>query len=306
MYTTLIVFALIAVVVSFLCSLWESVLLSISPSYALVEVEKGTAIGKQIQSFKENIDRPLAAILTLNTVAHTVGAIGVGEQATRLWAESNPMITGLLVPIVMTLAILILSEIIPKTLGANYWKVLTPFTTMCLVFLLKLLAPLIWMTQLITGALSNDKSSSVLSRTEFMVMADVGAKEGVFEEGETEIIKNLLRFRTVKIRDIMTPRVVTTIAPASMTVAEFHQQLADVRFSRIPIHSDNHPEDLVGYVRKDEILRHVADGKGDQKIDTFVHEIPTVQEDLPITGLFNKLIEKREHIAVVAGEFGGL
>ena len=306
MYTTLIVFALIAVVVSFLCSLWESVLLSITPSYALVEVEKGTAIGRQIQSFKENIDRPLAAILTLNTVAHTVGAIGVGEQATRLWSESNPMVTGLLVPIVMTLAILILSEIIPKTLGANYWKVLTPFTTTCLVFLLKLLAPLIWMTQLITGALSKDKSSSVLSRTEFMVMADVGAKEGVFDEGESEIIKNLLKFRTVKIRDIMTPRVVTTITPASITVAEFHQQLADVRFSRIPLHSDDHPEDIVGYVRKDEIMRHVADGRGDQRLDAFLHEIPTVQEDLAITSLFNKLIEKREHIAVVAGEFGGV
>jgi len=186
------------------------------------------------------------------------------------------MVTGALVPIVMILAILILSEIIPKTLGANYWKILTPFTTTCLVFLLKLMVPLIWMTQLITGALSKDKSSSVLSRIEFMVMADVGAKEGVFDEGESKIINNLLKFRTVKIRDIMTPRVVTTIAPARMTVAEFHQQLAHASFSRIPLHSDDHPEDLVGYVPKDEITRHVADGRSDQGLDAFLHEMPKV------------------------------
>jgi len=306
MLTTLIIFALLAVVVSFLCSLWESVLLSITPSYALVQVEEGTGIGRQIQSFKDNIDRPLAAILTLNTVAHTVGAIGVGEQATTLWSESNPLITGVLVPAVMTLAILILSEIIPKTLGANYWKELTPFTTTSLVLLLKILAPLVWMTQLITGMLSKDKSGSVLSRTEFMAMADAGAKEGVFDEGETEIIKNLLRFRSVKIRDIMTPRLVTRTAPASMTVAEFHQKHPEIGFTRIPLHSDDHPEDIVGYVRRDEILRDVADGNGDQRLDAFLREILTVPEELPITNLFNNLIEKREHIALVAGEFGGV
>jgi CBS domain containing-hemolysin-like protein len=306
MLATLIVFALIAVVVSFLCSLWESVLLSITPSYAHVQVQEGTSIGRQIQSFKANIDRPLAAILTLNTIAHTVGAIGVGEQATTLWSESNPLITGVLVPVVMTLAILILSEIIPKTLGANYWKELTPFTTTSLVFLLKLLAPLIWMTQLITGMLSKDKSGSVLSRTEFMAMADVGAKEGVFEEGESEIIKNLLRFRAVKIKDIMTPRLMTKVAPASMTVAQFHQQLSKIGFTRIPLHTDDHPEDIVGYVRRDEILRHVSDGQGEQRLDAYIREILTVPEDLAITSLFNNLIENHEHIALVVGEFGGM
>ena len=128
MLSLLLVFFLIAIVVSFLCSLWEAVLLSITPSFAQIQVQQGGALGRRLQAFKDNIDRPLAAILTLNTIAHTVGAIGVGDQASKIWSNANPLITGLLVPAVMTLAILVLSELIPKTVGANYWKELAPFT----------------------------------------------------------------------------------------------------------------------------------------------------------------------------------
>ncbi|MGB1222441.1 MAG: CNNM domain-containing protein, partial [Alcanivoracaceae bacterium] len=120
MYTLLITFFLIAIVISFLCSLWEAVLLSITPSYARMKVEEGSSLGHTLQNFKANIDQPLAAILTLNTIAHTVGAIGVGQQAALIWAEANPLITSLLVPALMTLGVLILSEIVPKTIGANY------------------------------------------------------------------------------------------------------------------------------------------------------------------------------------------
>jgi CBS domain containing-hemolysin-like protein len=306
MIATLIGFALIAVVVSFLCSLWESVLLSITPSYAHIQMEKGTGIGRKIQSFKANVDRPLAAILTLNTIAHTVGAIGVGEQASSIWADSDPLITGLVVPAVMTLAILILSEIIPKTVGANYWKELAPFTTNSLVLLLKVLAPLVSMTQLITGMLSKDKPSSVLSRSEFMTMADVGAKEGVFHEGESEIIKNLLQFNSVQIKNIMTPRLVTRLAPANMTVEEFHQEYPDIRFTRIPLHSEEHSEDIVGYVRRDDILAQLAEGEGKCRLSEFMRDILTVPEELPITNLFNIFIKKQEHIALVVDEFGGM
>ena len=142
MYTLLIAFFLIAIVTSFLCSLWEAVLLSITPSYAQIQVQQGGTLGRRLQAFKDNVDRPLAAILTLNTIAHTVGAIGVGSQATAIWAETHPIITTAVVPVLMTLGILILSEIIPKTIGANYWKELAPFTVASLNFIMWVLAPL--------------------------------------------------------------------------------------------------------------------------------------------------------------------
>jgi CBS domain containing-hemolysin-like protein len=142
MISLLLLFFSVAIVTSFLCSLWEAVLLSITPSYAQIQLQKGTQLGRRLQAFKEDIDRPLAAILTLNTIAHTVGAIGVGDQAAKIWADAHPLITGLLVPAVMTLAILVLSELIPKTLGANYWQQLAPLTARSLTWLVRLLGPL--------------------------------------------------------------------------------------------------------------------------------------------------------------------
>ncbi|MGA9573744.1 MAG: CNNM domain-containing protein, partial [Lysobacterales bacterium] len=143
MYTLLIAFFVLAIVVSFLCSLLEAVLLSITPAFAQLKLQQGGRIGRQLAVFKSNIDRPLAAILTLNTIAHTVGAIGVGEQSTRIWVDANPMFTGVVIPAVMVLAVLILSEIIPKTLGANHWQKLVPFTVSTLTVIIFLLYPLV-------------------------------------------------------------------------------------------------------------------------------------------------------------------
>jgi CBS domain containing-hemolysin-like protein len=306
MYTLLLVFALMAIIFSFLCSLWESVLLSITPSYAQLQEQEGSAIGAQLKAFKTNIDRPLAAILTLNTIAHTVGAIGVGEQATQIWAESNPLITGVLVPVIMTLAILILSEIIPKTLGANYWKELVPFTVRCLSFLVKVLSPLIWLTELMTRALRKEKSGSIFSRTEFLAMTEAGAQEGVLERHESEFIRNLLRFDKVKAEDVMTPRTVSKTAAASMTLQEFHDRGESPRFTRIPIYSDESPNDFIGYVRRDDVLHDIAEGKGGQTLESVKRDISLIRGDFPITDLFNHFLEKREHIALVVNEFGGM
>ena len=133
-------------------------MLSITPTFAKIEQQKGTTTGLYLQDFKSNIDKPLAAILTLNTIAHTVGAIGVGEQAAAIWAESNPLVTRLIVPAGMTLAVLLLSEIIPKTIGALYWRRLVKFTVYSLRFLLIALAPLVWMGQLVTKSLKDDSN----------------------------------------------------------------------------------------------------------------------------------------------------
>jgi CBS domain containing-hemolysin-like protein len=306
MYTLLVAFALMAILFSFLCSLWESVLLSITPSYAQLQEQGGAAIGAQLKAFKTNIDRPLAAILTLNTIAHTVGAIGVGEQASQIWAESSPLITGVLVPAIMTLAILILSEIIPKTLGANYWKELVPFTVRCLSILVMVLSPLIGLTELMTRALRKEESGSIFSRTEFLAMTEVGEKDGVLEPHESEFIRNLLRFDKVKAEDVMTPRTVSKTAVASMTLNEFHDHGESSRFTRIPIYNDESPDDFIGYVRRDEVLHGIAEGKGGQTLESVKRDLSLIRGEISITDLFNHFMKKREHIALVVNEFGGM
>lgn len=307
MYTLLIIYFLVAIIVSFLCSLWEAALLSITPSYAHVKQAEGSTLGKQIESFKKNIDKPLAAILTLNTIAHTVGAIGVGEQAVRIWADTNPLITGLVVPVLMTLGILLLSEIIPKTIGANFWQELAPFTIRSLQFLIVVLYPLIWLSQLITKRLKKDKEASVFSRSDFAVLAELGVRTGVFDHREAEVIRNLLRFRSVHAYDVMTPRTVVFAASEDMRVAEFYAGNRELlQFSRIPIYSGSDTEEITGYVRKDEVFRYMAEGRGDDTLAKLRRDILVVPETLPITSLFNRMRDSREHIALLVDEFGGV
>ncbi len=304
-YTLLILFASGAILFSFLCSLWESVLLSITPSYAHELEQKGSGIGKRLHTFKDNIDIPLAAILTLNTIAHTVGAIGVGEQAVKIWAETNPLLTGIVVPVTMTLAILILSEIIPKTIGANYWQRFTPFTVISLTFLIKILYPVIWVIELITKGLRKDKSEPVLTRSQFMTMAQVGEKEGVLDEQESEMIRNLLHFREVRVRAVMTPRTVVRMAPEQMTGQEFIDKYPDGRFSRIPIYENDDHDAITGYVLKDDLLHRLSHGE-DPLMKELKREILVVLENYRITELFEQFLEKREHIALIVDEFGGM
>lgn len=306
MLSLLIIFFLVAILFSFLCSLWEAVLLSITPSYAQMQMQEGTAIGHHLHDFKENIDRPLAAILTLNTIAHTVGAIGVGSQANMIWAETNPFITTAVVPVLMTLGILILSEIIPKTLGANYWKELAPFTVASLNFIMLLLAPLIGLTQLITKLLKKEKDKSVLSRSEFMLMTEIGEQEGVFKENESTIIKNLLRFHTIKTKNIMTPRTVVIAAAEEMTLQAFYDANPKLPFSRIPTYLEGSKDRVTGFFLKDDLLASLLEGKGSEPLSTIRRDIMVVNDAFPITDLYDRLLEKREHIALVVGEFGGM
>jgi CBS domain containing-hemolysin-like protein len=306
MFTILILFFLVAIVISFLCSMWEAVLLSITPSYTQIKLKEGATVGKLLKGFKENIDRPLAAILTLNTIAHTVGAVGVGNQAAKIWADANPLITNIAVPVVMTLAILILSELIPKTLGANFWKELAPFTVKSLDWIIKLLYPLVWFSQFITMALKKDKSKSVLSRMDLVAMAEVGTEQGVFEPHESEIIANLLQFNTVRAKDVMTPRTVVFAAPREMTIGRFFESNHDVHFSRIPLFKDASRDQITGYVLKNDLLSELAEDKPDTPLHTLERKLITVPEPFPLPELFNRFLVGRDHIALVAGEFGDM
>lgn len=306
MYNLLITYFAFAIGASFLCSLLEAVLLSITPSYARHKLLQGSPIGRQLEAFKSNIDRPLAAILTLNTIAHTVGAIGVGEQAVIIWADTNPVITGVVVPVSMVLSILLLSEIIPKTLGATYWQKLVPFTVATLKVIIFLLYPVVWVSQVIIRTMDKGRSQSVFSRSEFLAMAEIGVSEGVVEKHDREIIVNLLRMEKVQVKDIMTPRTVVRVASEEQTNKEFYASAGELPFSRILLYEGKIKEHVSGYFLKAEMLESLLQGHGDDKLGMIKRDIHVVHESYPISDLFNHFLEKREHIVLVVDEYGGM
>ncbi|MFK8058283.1 MAG: CNNM domain-containing protein [Saprospiraceae bacterium] len=301
--TLLIIFFLVSIIFSFLCSLWEASLLTIPPSYVETQSQTGSEYGRLLKEYKTNVDRPLSAILTLNTVAHTVGAIGVGASATKVW-PGNELMTGAVVPVVMTLAILILSEIIPKTIGATRWKAMAPFTVKSLKVIQWLTAPLLWVISIITKGLKGEKDEVTVSRTDMAALATLSRREGVLEESESTVMQNLLTFREVLVKDVMTPRTVMEASAASMTVKEYLDAHTDLRFSRIPVFKESRDQ-IESYVLKDDVLIAAYKGKDSEPLKNFARPIMAVADDLPIPTLLKKLLEKNEHIALVVGDFGG-
>lgn len=302
MYTLLIAFFLISIIFSFLCSIWEAVLLSITPSFTEKKLQEGGDIGHTLEAYKANIDQPLSAILTLNTIAHTVGAIGVGSQAAIIWGTS--VISTVAVPVVMTLAILLLSEIVPKTIGANYWQELASFTVKSLKIIMLVLAPFVFISQIITRTLKKDKNASVFSREDFSAMANLGAKQGVLDKEESTIMRNLMLFESVLARDVMTPRTVMVAAPESMTVREFHDSHPNLRFSRIPIFEES-LDHVTGYVLKNDLLIRLVNNENNTPLSAIKRDMIAIKENFPIPELFNHFTEKREQVALIIDEFGG-
>ncbi len=293
----------ISIAFSFLCSILEAVLLSITPSYVSRQSSKGTATGKLLEEYKKDIDKPLSAILTLNTVAHTAGAIGVGAAATQIWG-AKPMAT-IVTPVVMTLLILILSEIIPKTIGANNWRSLAPFTTKMLKILITVLAPLVWLCQLTTKFLKKDKSKSVLSRADFAAMTRVGESSGAIGKEESTIINNLLNFEKMSVRDIMTPRTVAFMVDEEMTVDEFVNASPSKIYSRIPVYKGD-KDNITGTVLKDDILSCVVENGNKEKIKDLMLEANYVSDDTALPELFQDLTKKKQHLSVVRDEYGSV
>lgn len=304
----LLLFFVLSIVFSFLCSIWEAVLLSITPSYINRKVQENSRIGQDLLAFKDDIDRPLSAILTLNTIAHTVGAIGVGAQAAKVFGSSTSILgipSESFIAGAMTLAILILSEIIPKTIGANMWQRLAPFTVRSLKFLLIVLAPFVWLSQLITKNLKKDKDKSVFSRADLAAMTHASEESGVLDKKESTIIKNLLRFEEVTVRDIMTPRTVVVKADETITLMDFYKNHQPLRFSRIPIF-DGSSDNITGIVLKDEILQHLVEDKDDVILKSLQREVLAVLDGMALPQLFETMTTERAHIAIVVDEYGSL
>lgn len=294
----LIFYLALALGVSFLCSIMEAVLLSITPSY--VAACQHTTTGRLLQRLKRDIDRPLAAILSLNTIANTAGAAGVGAQAVRVFGDAYMgIVSGGL-----TLAILIFSEIIPKTVGALYWRTLAPVVARMLVGLIWVLYPFVLLSKGITRLLACERKAPAVSREELAALAELGRQQGVFEQGELRILKNLLRFKALRAKDIMTPRTVIFALPETMSIAEVLRHYPELRFSRIPIYRKTR-DHVTGYVLKDEILLHAARDEGDLPLHRLRREILVVPENLPLPALFERMLNRLEHIALAIDEYGG-
>lgn len=287
--------------ISFVCSIMESVLLSVTPSYAAAYAERSPRIGRNLKKLKTDIDRPLAAILSLNTIAHTVGAAGVGAQAMVVFGSGYVGATSA----ILTFLILVLSEIIPKTLGAVYWRQLVPLTVMLARMLIFVLYPLVMMSQLITRALSRGRELSNISREEISALADMGLKEGLFVKKESLILKNLMRFGSLQAKDIMTPRPVMFMLPEDMTVGDFFEQHPDIGISRIPLQSGSQPT-VWYYVLKNDLLLALARDETDKKLVDLGREILVVPEMVSVFRLFEQLLDRREHIALIVEEYGGV
>ncbi|WP_350284207.1 hemolysin family protein [uncultured Croceitalea sp.] len=317
----LLFYAIISIFFSFLCSILEAVLLSITPTFVNVKKQEGKAYAEELENLKKDVDKPLIAILTLNTIAHTVGAILVGVQAkvayVELYGSRSQSIFGIeftedlmvgIVSTVMTILILVASEIIPKTIGATYWKQLSNFTAKALkvmVFFMKWTG-LLWLLQLFTKLIGKKGGhGSVLSREDFTAMTDIAEEEGVFQESESKVIRNLLTFDEIEAKDIMTPRTVMKIASEETLIQDFFENNRPLRFSRIPVFKDR-ADNITGFFLKDELLEAIINKKGKETLGTIKREILVTNRTKPIPELFEKFVAQREHVSLVVDEYGSV
>ncbi len=297
----LIVYLFLAIAVSFICSILEAVILSTSVSYIQTRAMEGNKSALLIKKLKNNINRPLAAILSINTIAHTVGAAGVGAQAVVVFGDAY---FGL-ISAILTLLILIFSEIIPKTIGARYWRRLALPSARILIVMIYISYPLVLVSKWITRLFSTPGDHTSVSREEIAAMASLGKSEGVFEESEQKIINNLIRLRSIKIRRIMTPRTVLVAADQQMTLSEFFQKKDFLRYSRIPVY-DGNIDKITGYVLKYDVLEKLAGDRFQVRLKDIRREMLITYENFSIPRVFEQMLEQKEHIALIVDEYGGV
>lgn len=307
--STLLFWAAISIFFSFLCSILEAVLLSVTSTFINIKKQEGRLYASNLERLKKDVDRPLIAILTLNTIAHTLGAMMVGIEAEKLpyKIELLGINTVGIISAIMTFLILVTSEIIPKTIGATYWRQLAHFSSIgldILIFPLKWTG-ILFALQLTTKLIGGKEHGSILSREHFIVMADIAHKEGVFQESESKIIRNLLNFKEVLAKDIMTPRTVLKTESESMTIDAFFKENSNLKYSRIPVYTDS-PDNITGLVLKDEVFKEMAFDNGSKKLSDIKRDIIIIHRNLPIPQLFEKLIESKNHMALVVDEYGSV
>lgn len=295
----LILYLFIALFFSFLCSIAEAVLLSISRVHIAMMEQQGLKTGPILRDLKADVNRPLTAILTLNTVAHTVGAAGVGAQASAVFGSNYLGV----ISAVLTLLILVFSEIIPKTLGASYYKALAPATAYCLKYLVWALHPFVVMSEYITRYLVPEKESVGFARNEIALMAKLSAEEGHIDQDEATILQNISVFDQIKIMAVITPRTVVRSIEKQTTIEEYFQKNQKMHYSRIPLY-DGEADNVIGYFKRNDALLAHAKGETDKPLIDFIRQMPTLLDQMSLSHCMKELVSNNDHMALVVNEYG--
>ncbi len=297
--TIILLYLFGALAISFLCSVLEAVLLSTPVSYISMKESQGDKTAPLLMKYKTNVDRPVAAILTLNTVAHTIGAAGVGSESVKVFGEAYFGI----ISAILTLLILVLSEIIPKTIGASYWRQLAMVSARIIRVMIVVTYPLVWLSELLTKCFSPKIQPLTVSREEVAAMVSVGADEGVFDIAENKTIQNYLKIVNVSARDIMTPFVVVASVSRDTTMKEFYDDISLAPYSRVPVY-DTEREFITGYVRRVSVLEKLSQDRFSETMAEIVRPILFFQETEKVSDIWQRMLERKEHISVITDEYG--
>ena len=296
--TLLIIYLLLTMGISFLCSLLESVLMSTPISFIARKEEEGDRNATLFMKFKQDPDRPLTAILSLNTIANTLGAAAVGHQATQL---SGDHVFGI-VSAAMTILILVFSEIVPKSIGTSHWKNLL-WLSHVMQLLVYLLFPVVWVVDKLHDTISHEDPDTGISREEVSAMANIGEEEGVLDGSENKVIQNIIKLDDIKAYDVMTPRVVAAIASEQMTLRNFYKQEDLSHNSRIPVYSDS-PEFITGYILRYDALENLAEDKFDMRLKDIKRKIAAFHEETSVSDIWESLLKTKDQIACIIDDYG--
>lgn len=288
-----------ALSLSFLCSVLEAVILSTPISFITMKENEGSKVAVRLKKYKSNIDKPVAAILSLNTIAHTIGAAGVGSESVKIFGQEYFGI----ISAILTLLILVLSEIIPKTIGATYWRSLCLPATRIIHLLVIITYPLVILSEFITKIFSSKEHPVSVSREEVSAMVNVGTEEGVFKAKESSIIQNFLKLEKIIAKEIMTPSLVVASAHENMTMQELFDNKLYNNYSRIPLYNEN-SEIITGYVLRSSVLSKISEDNFNEPLKNIIRPILYFNENDSVSSIWEKLIEKKEHISVIQDEFG--
>lgn len=294
----LTIYVSIAIGVSFICSVLEAVLLSISPSYIAQLKQNQHPAAEKLGKLKSDIDRPLASILTLNTIAHTIGAASAGAQAAVVFGSQWLGVFSA----VLTLGILLLSEIVPKTIGATYWRQLAPGSASILNWMVWALTPFVWFSEQITKRLSRGSVEPKL-RDEISAMAMLAKESGEFAEDESRILHNLLNLPNVPVTKVMTPRPVVFRVDATLTVNEFLKEHQDCPFSRPLVYSET-KDNILGFVHRLELFKLQQRGRGEAQLGAVMRPIHVFLNNIALPDAFDKMLKNRLQLALIVDEYG--
>ena len=289
---------LVSIALSALCSMLEATLLSTPLSFITGLEDQGVKGAARLKKLKQNPDRPISAILCLNTIANTVGASIVGSLVYEVYGDA---IVGVF-STVFTLMILIFSEIIPKTIGTSYWRSLALPASVIINGLIVIAFPLVWILERLTRLISSKSEQVSVSREDISAMVSVATEEEVIEKEEKKMIQNLLRLDEMTAHEIMTPSSVVEMAEGAMTIKEFYN--SDLTHSRILVYDEDNSDYVIGYVLRQTVLEKMAEDKFTTTIREISRPILSFPEEEPVANIWEKFLEKKEHVSAIIDEYG--